>query len=361
MIAVLAMSRLVAAAVASAVAGAAPVPTPTQAPAPSPPLTKMVGQMVMAGMDGALPSSGLLSAVRAGRIGGVILFSENVTPQLPRALSQLRRAAAAGHNPPLLISVDQEGGPIRRFAGAPPTVGPREMGSARQAFDQGLLTGRFLARHGVNVDLAPVSDVTPPSGGFEIAQDRGFAGGPQRVASMADAFTRGLQRARVAATAKHFPGIGALKTDSDFQLASIGTSLRGLLSTELVPFAREIRDGVKLIMVANAIYPALDPSRSPAGFSSRIIRGLLRGRLGFKGVVITDALDTPPGLGGTFGSRALRAARAGADIVLFAPADGGPRAYGALLGAARSGALSRSHVRDAYRRIVALKRSVARG
>ena len=338
----------------SGAAAPAPVASPT-------PLWKMAGQMVMAGMGGPTPSPGLLSAVRKGHIGGVILYAANISPALPGALALLQRTAAAGHNPPLLISVDQEGGPIRRFAGGPPTVGPREMTSARQAFDQGALTGRFLRHRGVNVDLAPVSDVTLSSSGFEIGQDRGFAGGPQRVASLASAFTRGLQQARVAATAKHFPGIGALTVDSDFQLARVRASPSRLRVTELVPFARETRDGVRLVMVANAIYPLLDPSGTPAGFSSRIIRGLLKGQLGFGGVVITDALDSPPQLGGTFGSRAVRAARAGADIVLFAPAGAGPRAYGSLLSAARSSALSRSRLQDAYRRILALKRSLSHG
>jgi beta-N-acetylhexosaminidase len=318
----------------------------------------MVGQMVMAGMDGQSPSSALLSAVRRGHIGGIILFADNISPQLPAALALLQRTAASGHNPPLLISVDQEGGPIRRFPNAPPAVGPREMSSTSQAFHQGLATGSFLTRHGVNVDLAPVSDVTLSKSGFEIGQDRGFAGGPSRVASLASAFTRGLQRTGVAATAKHFPGIGMLTTDSDFQLSSIGASVALLRNTELVPFTREIREGVKLVMVANAIYPSL--SGRPAGFSTRIIGGLLKGSFGFKGVVITDALDTPPELGGTYGSRAVRAARAGADIILFAPASAGPEAFGSLLGAARSGTLRRSRLQDAYRRVLVLKRSVIR-
>ena len=322
-------------------------------------LAKMVGQMIMPGMAGTSPSRHLLAEVRRGEIGGIILYSYNIGPGLRSALAALQRAARAGRNPPLLVSVDQEGGPIRRFPGAPPTIGPREMSSAALAFQQGGASGNYLAARGVNLDLAPVSDVAGTSG-FEVAQDRGFAGGPQRVARMASAFSRGLQSARVAATAKHFPGVGALTTDTDFKLASIDSSLAELRHGALVPFQSAIGAGVDLVMVANAIYPALDRSRAPGGFSYRIVTQLLKGQLHFRGVVITDALDSPAALGGTFGSRAVRAARAGADITLFAPDDAGVPAYSALLQAARSGVLTRSRIQDAYERVLALKRQVAK-
>jgi beta-N-acetylhexosaminidase len=322
-------------------------------------LARMVGQMVMAGMDGTSPSPQLLGEVRRGEIGGIILYSGNVSPRLPAALRLLQHTAALGHNPPLLISVDQEGGPIRRFPVAPPTVGPREMVSAGQAFQQGLATGRFLSARGVNVDLAPVSDVTTSSASFEVRQDRGFSGDPGRVASLAGAFTRGLQSAGPAATAKHFPGVGPLRRDTDVALQTISSAAADIRRNALRPFRVAMRDGVKLVMVASAIYPALDPTRTPAGFSQRIIEGLLRGELGFRGVVITDALDTPPGLG-DLGNDAVRAARAGADIVLYAPASDGPLAYRHLLAAARAGTLARARVLDAYQRVLALKRWLTR-
>lgn len=312
----------------------------------------------MAGMDGTWPSGELLDAIRGGRIGGIILFQPNISSGLPSAISAMQRAASAGGNPPLLIAVDQEGGAVKRLEG-PPTIDTRSIQTARTASTQGRLTGRFLKSLGFNVDLAPVSDVTLAPHSFIAAEDRGFAGPPGQVAALTSAFAGGLQASGVAATGKHFPGVGALGIDTDNAL-SVAPASSSAVDAGLVPFRQLIDSGVDMIMVASAVYPTLDPSGRPADLSPMITGGLLRGQLGFHGVTITDALDSPPELGGTPGERAVRAAKAGADIILFAPAVNGPPAFTGLVAAANTHKLSRSRLERSYARIVDLKQRVAR-
>jgi len=360
--------------VAAAVAGAAlltgcdhprprHVPAPARAPrraapAAAPvPLRRLVGQMVIAGMDGTAPSEDLLNRIRAGELGGVILFTDNVGTDLRATITALQRAARAGGNPPLLIGIDQEGGGVKRLGDAPPYVSPRTITTVTDAFMQGHLTGRTLAGDGINLDFAPVADVATGPESFVAVEDRGFSGTPAQVADRAGAFMRGLQRAGVAATAKHFPGVGALPVDTDYRLSSI-TRDAAETREALLPFRHLIDGGVDVVMVASAVYPDLDAAR-PADFSPAITTGLLRTRLRFRGVAITDALDTPDGLGGGSGERALRAARAGADIVLFAGASEGRPAYEAMLAAARAGELARPRLEQSYERVVALKHGLA--
>jgi beta-N-acetylhexosaminidase len=332
--------------------------SPPRASPPSAPVSRMVGQMVMAGMTGTLPDADLLARVQAGKVGGIILFSANVSSSLPTAIAELQRAAHAGGYPPLLISVDQEGGTVRRFAGRPPSS-PRSISTRAVAYQQGAQTAVFLRSEQVNVDLAPIADVTTSSAAFEAQQVRGFNGSPSQVATLADAFAQGLQANGVAATAKHFPGVGSLTSDTDSEVGNVSLS-RPELEQTLIPFKRLIADHVDLVMVASASYPAFDPTGTPAGFSRLITHTLLRVELGYTGVAITDALDTPTDLGGSPGERAVRAAQAGADIILFAPESSGPAAYDALLNAAAQRQIPLGYIKDAYRRIVALKRTVAR-
>jgi beta-N-acetylhexosaminidase len=324
--------------------------------ASGPGLTKELGQLLMAGMDGTYPDSGLLAEVRSGRVGGVILFGENVTSELPGAIDALQYAASEGHNPPLLIATDQEGGPVRRFSGGPPTMSTRAIKTPSEAFTQGRLTGEYLRAHGVNVDLAPVSDVSGAQD-FELGQERGFNGTPAQVAGLATRFVTGLQQSRVAATAKHFPGIGTLAVDTDSKLQRVEDPASAVRD-DMLPFAQEIDAGVKLVMVANAVYPALDPVW-PASMSAAIQRGVLREQLHFHGVIITDALDDPPQLpGSTIGERAVHAASAGADIILLDSETDGPAALRGLLAASRDDSLSPALVARAYNHVLALKRWV---
>lgn len=336
---------------------AAPPPQRKPAGPPPPSLAKMIGQQMMVMMDGTVPDERLLGRIRDGQVGGVILYAENITsPDQTKALvAQLQAAAKAGGNPPLLISTDQEGGEVKRLPWAAPTLSAAEMGAqgGAVAAAQGEQTGQALRAVGINVDLAPVVDVAHSSEEFIWKQDRSFGMTSDAVINAAIPFAAGLERAGVAPTAKHFPGLGGVANDTDYSLESVMSE-----PEDLSPYKPLIARHIPLIMVGVAAYPNLDPSGTPAALSHTIITGLLRRRLGYDGVVITDDLESPTGT--TTAKAAVGADVAGADIILISSTEaGGITAYDALLGAAHDGELPRATIRAAYRRILQLKQKYA--
>jgi beta-N-acetylhexosaminidase len=320
--------------------------------APSLSQPRLVGQTIMTGMSGTTPDAVLLGHVRRGEVGAVILFGANVTSksQTRTLVARLQQAAKAGGNPPLLIATDQEGGPIRRFQDGPPfdsaaTMGSRDSAATVRAI--GRATGVFLRSRGVDVNLAPVVDV--PNSPSNFLGTRAFSRDVRVVARLGPAFATGVQQARVAATAKHFPGLGTATANTDESVVVIRTSAKEL-TARLVPFQATIKAGVRLVMVSNASYPALDPSGLPAALSPAIATGLLRGRLGFEGVAITDTLAAPGPE--RYPDAAVRALKAGMDVLLYPDESSSAAAFRQL--AARAGSLS-SALRRANTRIAALK------
>src|SRR4051794_19070829 len=173
-----------------------------------PTLTQLVGQHVLGRMEGTTPSAAFLARIRRGEIGGVVLFADNGGPtQIRRLVARLQGAARTGGQLPLLIAIDQEGGVVKRLPG-PPTITPRAMTSPASARAQGAATAAYLRRFGITVDLAPVLDVPAQQRSFILP--RAFGRSPATVASHGVAFANGLVAGRVAATAKHFPGLGRL-------------------------------------------------------------------------------------------------------------------------------------------------------
>jgi len=325
----------------------------------TPTLSQLVGQTIVARMRGTAPSASFLRRVRLGQIGGVVPFSDNYGSAGPAALvTRLQQAARSGGQPPLLIAIDQEGGIVKRLPGAP-TLAPPQMTSAALAQSQGLATAGNLLRNGVDVDLAPVCDV----GRGDFITPRTFGATTATVAVRCPAFARGLALGHVAATAKHFPGLGYAATTTDTGPITV-TASRARLQADLAPFRAAIAAHIQLVMVSTAVYPALGPA-VPAATSKSIVQGILRGQLGFRGVVITDALDTPAvsRYYGT-GAASVRALQAGADAVIAAgvtPTDAdaaSTAAYNAELAAARAGTLSQATLTASYQRIVALKQSL---
>jgi beta-N-acetylhexosaminidase len=322
------------------------------------PAQKLLGQRIMVGFSGTSPPGSLLAQVRAGKVGSVILFSANVgsRTQLKSLTASLQRAARQGHNPPLLISVDQEGGEVKRLQNGPPTLSPPQMartGRVTVAFQQGLATGRYLRSLGINMDLAPVVDVPTFSGAFIWQQGRAFSFNAQTVASYGSAFALGLQRARVAATAKHFPGLGSAGIDTDNKRQELHPT-QTQWQAGLAPYRKLIPRGLKTVMLTVAGYPSHDRSGAAAALSRPIIQGVLRGQLHFKGVTITDALGTPTGHDEI--TAGVLAAQAGSDILLYT--DSAPGELRALEHALSSGQLNRTEAEQSYARIVALKRAV---
>lgn len=304
-------------------------------------------------MQGPIPSASFLARVRAGRIGGVVLFQNTIPHAGVRSLvAELQAAARAGGQLPLLITIDQEGGVVKRLPG-PPTLAPRAMTTVAVARAQGLATGRYLHSLDIGVDLAPVLDV--PASPRAFIAERAFPSSSSGVA-----FAEGLAAGGTAATAKHFPGLGRLVQDTDLHPGVVRAS-RAELARDLAPFRAAVRARVPAVLVGTAVYPAYG-SRLPAACSTSIVDGLLRKTLGFDGVALSDDLDTPAVSAELAPTQAaVRAVQAGIDMVYIAGVGGsggdaiGERAYSALLHAAQQGEISRAALQASYDRIAALK------
>jgi beta-N-acetylhexosaminidase len=322
----------------------------------------LAGERILAGVSGTGVSADLEKAIREGWVAGVVLFADNFPSRaagrrLVSGLQAIRRPAAL--RDPLLVMVDQEGGLVKRVGGAP-TASAAEMGERGAAFSraQGRHTAANLRDVRVNVDLAPVLDVAR-LGGTIAETERGFGSTASQVAATAVPFAAGLREGGVAATAKHFPGLGAASENTDSAVQRIDLSKQVLRDIDEAPYRAFVGAGGDIVMLSTAIYPAFSPD--PAAFSRSIATGELRKRLSFEGVSVTDALDTVAvrAFGGPAKS-GLAAARAGTDLLLFtdlAPAETARRALVAQL---RAGALDREEFEAAAQRVLDLRAELAR-
>ncbi|MBO0815338.1 MAG: beta-N-acetylhexosaminidase [Actinobacteria bacterium] len=338
-------------------------------PALSP--AQLAGQRVIYSYSGLTPPARLFRWIRAGKVGGVIFFGGNIsTPsQLAGVVTELTRANASPGNPlrhyPLLLMTDQEGGQVRRLPGAP-ELSQKQIGEAPRpavaAQDAGRGAGRNLAGIGLNVNLAPVLDVYRSPGDFDDQFGRSYSTSARKVSYLGAGFIGAQQATGVAATAKHFPGLGAAgaSQNTDERPVTLGVPLGVLRGTDEYPYKAAIRAGVKLVMVSWAVYPALDPG-VPAGLSAKVVGGELRQRLGFTGVTITDALEAGALRAyGTTQHRATVAAGAGMDLILCSaqqPTQGN-EARIALSADYQQGKLNQAAFRAAVQRVLALRSSL---
>jgi beta-N-acetylhexosaminidase len=351
-------------------------PAGPASPSPQPALPRLspaqlAGQRVIYSYRGLTPPPALLRRIRRGEAGGVIFFSSNIASraQVRSVVRELDRADASAANPlrayPLLLMTDQEGGEVRRLPG-PPLRSEREIGEsadpAAQARVAGAAAADNLADVGLNVNLAPVLDVYRTPGDFDDQFGRSYSMSPRAVSRLGRAFITAQQAAGVAATGKHFPGLGAAASsqDTDLRPVTLNVSRQQLRGVDEYPYRAAIAAGLKLVMVSWAVYPALDPQR-PAGLSRAVVAGELRGKLGFRGVTITDALEAGAlaGFGG-IARRATLAAQAGMDLILCSgqrPGEG-RRAALALATGYRGGGLRHAAFTTAVQRIVALRASL---
>jgi beta-N-acetylhexosaminidase len=352
------LSRLAALGLVVAALTASTSSAPAVASAPT--LNEMIGQKLIVSMDGTTPSASLLRRARRGKIGGVIIHRYNFASatQLRAITSKLQQAAASGGQPRLLIAVDQEGGPVKTVSWIPPTLSPwqmGELGSSETARRQGRKTGVALRDLGINTDFAPVADVPASTASFMYQQGRTWSFSARKTARLSNAFALGLGGRHAFASMKHFPGLGfATRNTDDFAVRI--TATRSQLAPGLKPYRRAVANHVPLIMLSNAVYDAYD-RRHAAGWSRAIATTLLRGGLGFQGVTITDSLD---GAAHARGIRtdplAIRAARAGTDLILLTGSEASSRSvYRSLLGAASDGRIRQARLLGSYQRIVALK------
>ncbi len=253
----------------------------------------LAGQRLMVGFDGTAFTADLEFLIADLRVGGLILFARNIeTPgQVRTLIADCQACAVRAGRPPLLVAVDQEGGPVARlrqpqfpeFPAAPEIHDPAEAEAIARRM------GRLLRELGFTMNMAPVVDVAP-GGSDSIMALRSFGEDPGHVGRMGAAAVAGLQAEGIMAVAKHFPGIGRTRLDSHRVQPVLDASAESIAAFDLPPFAAAFAAGATGVMLSHIRYPALDPDW-PASLSTRIARDLLRGRMGFDGLVLTDDLD----------------------------------------------------------------------
>lgn len=304
--------------------------------------------------DGPGAPPALRRRIARGEAAGVIVFARNV-PTKARLRAELRSLEAIarprGLRAPLLVLVDQEGGPVRRLPGAPVRAAAQTT-TAAAARASGRGSAANLRSVGANVVLAPVADVGR-SGAALVGERRVYPGDAQTVGRLARAFAAGARSQGVVPTLKHFPGFGAARVNTDFAPARIAFGLSTLRAVDLRPY-RDLPSS-HAVMLSTAVYPRV--SGLPAAFSRRWATTELRSSLGFRGVSMTDDLQTPTAAryGGP-GRTAFLAVRAGVDLPLFGGTyAAGARAAESLVRDARAGRLRRSQVEAPARRVLRLR------
>lgn len=328
-------------------------------------LEQAIRQKLMISFEGVQPPAELLETLLSQPVGGITLFRHlNIhNPAQVRALTAaLQQAVRKAGQPALLIATDQEGGQLMAIGeGTTLFPGNLALGATRStelACRAGFAMGRELAAMGINLDYAPVCDVNlnPLN---PVVGTRSFGEDPAQVASLSAAMVEGLQAAGVAATAKHFPGHGDTAADSHYTVPVIPYDENRLRQVELLPFSAAVQAGVRLVMTAHIALPAFNSGKHlPATLSPAILRGLLRGELGFEGLIVSDAMDMQAihqGAGLTIDS--IAAVAAGVDLLLLNhEAENLQNVYQGLLQAVRRMLLSEEDVRASAARVLALKR-----
>jgi beta-N-acetylhexosaminidase len=297
----------------------------------------------------------LESLVVRQRIGGLILFGGEVyeTAELVNTFQKLARV-------PLLMAADFERGVGNQITGAtlfPPLMSLGAAGSEELAYQMGRITALEGRAVGIPMTYAPVLDVNVNPDN-PIINTRSVGADPALVSRIADAFIRGVQENGMIATAKHFPGHGDTSLDSHTLMPTIEADLDRLNKVELYPFQAAIDAGVKAVMSAHLAVPALDPTPGvPATLSAPIMTGLLRGKMGFKGLIVTDALEMA-GVTNTYSTEeaSLRAVLAGVDQLLLPPEPAKVIAY--LAAAVRDGRIPVARIDASVRRILETKASL---
>src|SRR6266853_188024 len=287
-------------------------------------LEEQIGQLLMVGFWGITPSQEIIDLIQRHHVGNIILFSRNIrdTQQVLELTKNLQKIAKeAGQRYPLLIGIDQENGIVQRL-GEAATILPGNMalgaiGSEEISYMVAQATGNELKALGINMNLAPVVDVNNNPAN-PIIGVRSFGEEPLLVARLGAAMVRGYRASGVLSCIKHFPGHGDTAVDSHLALPVIPYTLQRLEALELVPFRAGIEAGAESVMIAHVAFPALTHDAAlPATLSSAIIQGLLRDKIGYKGVIISDCLEMQA-ISDTFGTElaAVMALQAGIDLVL---------------------------------------------
>ena len=299
---------------------------------------------------------GTQEALSQYAVGGLIYFGQNILDK--EQITTMLANTASMSNYPIFLAVDEEGGDVSRVANSKVEVTKVDDmaavgagGDASQAAEAGTTIGSYLSEIGFNVDFAPVADV---AGEGSALGNRSFGSDPQIVGEMVASAVGGIEGTGVSACLKHFPGLGSTSEDTHDGRVEITKSLEEMQASDFVPFSTGIEAGADFVMVSHATAPALDEDNVPSSLSKKVITDILRGELGFEGVVITDALDmtaitdyyTPE-------EAAVMALEAGADMLLM-PEDF-EKAYNAVLAAVQDGTISEERINESLDRIYRVK------
>ncbi|MEN0058127.1 MAG: glycoside hydrolase family 3 protein [Bdellovibrio sp.] len=325
-------------------------------------LEEKVGQLFIVGFPQKTITTDLESFIQRYKPGAFLLFKRNIqsAEQIRDLNTSLYRISYKHTKLPPLIAIDQEGGTVSRLPIIPAPPNALAIGQTQSpllAEEMGYHTGLFLREVGFNMNLAPVLDLADPAE-LSFIGVRSFGADPQRVAELGTAYSKGLLRAHVVPTAKHFPGTGSLKSDPHHAIVENKSSLESLSQNDIKPYEKYVELGsMTSLMLSHLIYPALDPQREPASFSRPIVTDLLREKLKYSGLVVTDDLQMQ-------GSKkvlrpeaaALRALQAGADVVMltWSFADQG-RAFSYVKTAVQKGELTQDEIDQKLRRILTVK------
>lgn len=289
-------------------------------------------------------------------IGGVILFSENINSEeeTVQYIKDLKKIS----NLPIFIGIDEEGGRVVRTASLrlPQIPSAKETGGtgdAGKAYGYAKDIAMYLKRLGFNLDFAPIADINSNPNNTVIG-DRSFGSDPEMTGEMVASFVKGLEENGIYSTLKHFPGHGDTSSDSHYGLASVENDLDRLEKVEFVPFEMGIEAGASFVMVGHISTPNVTDNYEPTIFSELLLNEILRKRLGFEGIIITDALD----MGAvtkyyTSEETSVKAVNAGVDILLMP--DSFQEAYDGLLNAVKRGDISEKRIDESVKRILKLK------
>lgn len=324
-------------------------------------LEQQVGQLLMVGFPGTDLGTEIRTLIEGCHIGGACLFLGNCSggPQQVRTLTaDMQALAAACGLPPLLIALDQEGGIVTRLR-HPFTVFPGQMalaatGRPDYTYQVARATAREMRSVGGNWNFAPVLDVNNNINNPVIGV-RSFGEKPDEVARLGVTALRGYHDGGVLACGKHFPGHGDTHIDSHLGLPTVASDWQRLASVELPPFQAVIAAGIEALMTAHIRFLAIDDL--PATLSARVLEGVLRQRLGFQGLIVTDALNMKA-IADTYGpaEAAVRAIQAGSDLCLgLHTVDEVRAAFQALLAAVRNDTIPAARFQDAVRRVLEFK------
>ncbi len=325
-------------------------------------LKRLIGQVMICGFPSPYLDAQARQLITEYHLGNVILFSRNILSfgqisELTGALQKL--AQDTGQADPLIIATDQENGLVSRLGsdipGFPGSMALAATGEDKWVYEVAKMTGTFLEKAGINMDLAPVLDINNNPLNPVIGV-RSFGDTPAQVASMGLAMARGLQDSGVFACGKHFPGHGDTHVDSHRDLPHISHDLERIKEVELVPFEAAIHQDIPAIMTAHIVFDQLDPLL-PATLSHSVVQGLLRQQLGFTGVITTDCLEMQA-ISRTVGvgAGAVRALLAGCDMIMVSHhLERQKEAMDAIYDAVIQGVLPIARLEEARGRITGLK------